>query len=44
LNPKIAESIKTFFIILSKIAKNDLTPDDLHKYFKKPRKASQIKE
>jgi len=44
LNPKIAESIKTFFIILSKIAKNDLTPDDLHKYFKKPRKRSQIKD
>ena len=40
LNPKMAEDIKKFFIILSKIAKDDFTPDDLHKYFKKPRKKS----
>lgn len=36
LNPRMAETIKSFYIILSKIAKNDLNPDDLHKYFKKP--------
>jgi len=44
VNPKMAENIKKFFIVLSKIAKDDFTPDDLHKYFKNPRKKSKIKD
>lgn len=36
LNPDLAEKIKSFYIILNKIAKEDLTPEDLHKFIKKP--------
>ncbi len=35
LNPRRAGDIRNLFIILSKIAKGDLTPDDIHKYFEK---------
>ena len=32
LNPDLAEKIKSFYIILNKIAKEDLTPEDLYKF------------